>query len=279
MGIQVRNLFYYYEKDKAALNDINLDIKEGSFTAIIGETGSGKSTFIQNLNALLVPSQGEIHVDEFLVTNNKKKNKKIHQLRKKVAIVFQFPEYQLFEETVLKDVAFGVKNFGAKQIEAEAKAKIALASVGINESYFNKSPFELSGGERRRVAIAGILAIDPEILVLDEPTAGLDMQGTIDIMNLVKKMHEDGKTIILVTHDMDIVMKYADGVIVINDGKVMYHGKPHELFANINEDMGIDIPPLYRLAIALKNKGMDIDLSNIKNNDDLIDQIAKWRRR
>lgn len=279
MGIQVRNLFYYYSKEKAALNDINLDIKEGTFTAIIGATGSGKSTFIQNLNALLVPSEGEVHVDEFLVTNIKKKNKKIHQLRKKVAIVFQFPEYQLFEETVLKDVAFGVKNFGAKQEEAEKKAKEALLSVGINENYFNKSPFELSGGERRRVAIAGILAIDPEILVLDEPTAGLDMQGSIDIMNLVSKMHQNGKTIILITHDMDIVMKYATNVIVINDGKVMYHGEPHSLFINITEDMGIDIPPLYRLAIALKNKGMDIDLSKIKNNDDLIVQIAKWRKR
>lgn len=278
MGIQIKNLLYYYSKEKPALDGINLEIKEGSFTALIGETGSGKSTLIQNLNALLIPSQGEIQVDEYTITNNKKKNKKIHQLRKKLAIVFQFPEYQLFEETVLKDVAFGVKNFGAKQEEAEQKAKEALASVGIGKEYYEKSPFELSGGERRRVAIAGILAIDPEILVLDEPTAGLDMQGTIDIMNLVKDMHEHGKTIILVTHDMDIVMKYASDVIVLHDGKVVYHGKPYELFDHYHEDMAIEVPALYRLGIALKNKGMDIDLSKIKNIDDLILQIKKWRK-
>lgn len=279
MGIQIKDLRYFYTKEKPALDNISLDIKEGSFTAIIGETGSGKSTLIQNLNALLIPSEGEIKVDEFLITNNKKKNKKIHQLRKKVAIVFQFPEYQLFEETVLKDVAFGVKNFGAKQDEANEKAKIALASVGIDESYYNKSPFELSGGERRRVAIAGILAINPEILVLDEPTAGLDLKGTIDIMNLVKKMHEDGKTIILVTHDMDIVNKYAEQVIVLSNGNIVFNGKPYELFEKYDEKMGIEIPALYRLGLALKNKGMDIDLSKIKTNDDLINQIAKWKKR
>ena len=278
MGIQIKDLHYFYTKEKPALTNINLDIKEGSFTAIIGETGSGKSTLIQNLNALLVPSEGEIKVDDFLITNNKKKNKKIKELRKKLAIVFQFPEYQLFEETVLKDVAFGVKNFGAKQNEAEEKAKIALASVGIDSSYYNKSPFELSGGERRRVAIAGILAIEPEILALDEPTAGLDMQGTIDIMNLVSEMNKNGKTIILVTHDMDLVMKYTDNVIVLHDGEVLYQGKPHELFDNYDEKMGIEIPALYRLGIALKEKGMKIDLSNIRCIDDLIIQIDKWRK-
>ena len=278
MAIQIKNLHYFYTKEKPALTNISLDIKEGSFTAIIGETGSGKSTLIQNLNALLVPSEGEIKVGDFLITNNKKKNKKIKELRKKLAIVFQFPEYQLFEETVLKDVAFGVKNFGAKQKEAEEKAKSALASVGIDSSYYEKSPFELSGGERRRVAIAGILAIEPEILVLDEPTAGLDMQGTIDIMNLVSQMHKDGKTIILVTHDMDIVMKYAEDVIVLHDGSVLYQGNPHDLFNNYDEKMGIEVPTLYRLGIALKNKGIPLDLSKIRNIDDLVIQINKWRK-
>ena len=273
MAIQVKNLFYSYTKETTALNNVNLHFKEGSFTALIGETGSGKSTLIQNFNALLIPTEGEIRVESFTVTNNKRKNKKIHELRKKVAIVFQFPEYQLFEETVIKDVAFGVKNFGASNEEAINKAKEALTSVGIGESYYEKSPFELSGGERRRVAIAGILAINPDILVLDEPTAGLDAKGTKDIMSLVQEMHKNGKTIILVTHDMNIVMQYCQKVIVLHNGSVLYDGTPNELFDSYTPDMAIEIPPLYRLGIALKEKGMKIDLKNIRNSDDLIAQI------
>ena len=273
MAIQVKNLFYSYTKNVPALENVELTFEEGSFTALIGETGSGKSTLVQNLNALLIPTSGEIHVDSYIVTSNKHKNKKIHELRKKVAIVFQFPEYQLFEETVIKDVAFGVKNFGAKNDEAIEKAKEALTSVGIDAAYYEKSPFELSGGERRRVAIAGILAIDPDILVLDEPTAGLDAKGTEDIMSLVKKMHENGKTIILVTHDMNIVMKYCEKAVVLHNGKVLYDGTPNELFDSYTPDMAIEIPPLYQLGIALKQKGMNIDLKSIKNSDDLIRQI------
>ena len=277
MAIEIKNLFYAYTKGNYVLNDVNLTLEEGSFTALIGETGSGKSTLVQNLNALLIPTSGEIHVDEFVVTNNKRKNKKIHLLRKKVALVFQFPEYQLFEETVLKDVAFGVRNFGANKEEAEKKAKEALSSVGIDESYYQKSPFELSGGERRRVAIAGILAINPDILVLDEPTAGLDAKGTNDIMSLVMDMHSHGKTIILVTHNMDIVMKYCQKVVVLHDGKILYNGIPAQLFDNYTEDMAIEVPSLYRLCMALKNKGINLDLSTIKNSDDLINQINIWR--
>ncbi len=277
MAIQIKNLYYAYTKEKYALKDVNLTFEEGTFTALIGETGSGKSTLVQNLNALLIPTQGEIQVDEFTITNNKHKNKKIHQLRKKVALVFQFPEYQLFEETVLKDVAFGVRNFGAKQEEALARAKEALTSVGIDESYYNKSPFELSGGEKRRVAIAGILAINPDILVLDEPTAGLDAKGTNDIMSLVEQMHQNGKTIILVTHDMDIVMRYCQKTIVLHNGEVVYNGAPNQLFDSYNEDMAIEIPALYRLGLSLKQKGIDLDLSKIKDVDDLIKQIQDWR--
>ena len=278
MAIQVKNLFYSYTKGINALEDINISFEKGSFTALIGETGSGKSTLVQNLNALLIPVSGEIHVDEFKVTKNKRKNKKIHQLRKKVAIVFQFPEYQLFEETVLKDVAFGARNFGLSQKDAEEKAKQALTSVGLNETFYQKSPFELSGGERRRVAIAGILAIDPEILVLDEPTAGLDAKGTSDIMSLIKEMHQNGKTIILVTHDMDIVMKYCQKAIVLHNGQVLYDGEPSYLFENYTEEMAIEVPALYRLGLALKKKGMNLDLSKIKNSDDLISQIQDWRK-
>lgn len=278
MAIQIKNLLYSYTKGVNALENVNLSFEEGSFTALIGETGSGKSTLVQNLNALLIPTSGEIHVDEFVVTNKKRKNKKIHQLRKKVAIVFQFPEYQLFEETVLKDVAFGARNFGLNQKEANEKAKQALASVGIDESYYQKSPFELSGGERRRVAIAGILAIDPDILVLDEPTAGLDAKGTEDIMSLVQEMHNNGKTIILVTHDMNIVMKYCQKAIVLHNGQVLYDGEPSHLFENYTEEMAIEVPSLYRLGLALKSKGIPLDLSKIKNSDDLISQIKDWRK-
>ena len=277
MGIQIKNLYYSYIKGVDALKDINLSFESGSITALIGETGSGKSTLVQNLNALLIPTQGEVHVDEFTVTSNKRKNKKIKQLRKKLSLVFQFPEYQLFEETVLKDVAFGVKNFGASQAEANEKAKEALKKVGIKEEYYNRSPFELSGGEKRRVAIAGILAIEPEILVLDEPTAGLDAKGVEDIMNLVMDMHKEGKTIVIVTHDMDIVMKYCDTAVVMNKGQVVYSGKPYDLFNNYNEDMAIEVPVLYQLCLKLKAKGIPLDLSKINNNDDLIEQIKLWR--
>ena len=277
MGIQIKNLYYSYVKGIDALKDINLSFESGSITALIGETGSGKSTLVQNLNALLIPTQGEVHVDEFTIVNNKRKNKKIKQLRKKLALVFQFPEYQLFEETVLKDVAFGVKNFGASQAEANEKAKEALKKVGIKESYYNRSPFELSGGEKRRVAIAGILAIEPEILVLDEPTAGLDAKGVEDIMSLVIEMNKEGKTIIIVTHDMDIVMKYCQNAIVLNKGQVVYSGKPYDLFNNYHEGMAIEIPVLYQLCIELKNKGVPLDLAKINTIDDLMEQIKKWR--
>ncbi len=278
MAIQVKNLLYSYTKGVNALDNVTISFEEGSFTALIGETGSGKSTLVQNLNALLIPTSGEIHVDEFVVTSKKRKNKKIHQLRKKVAIVFQFPEYQLFEETVLKDVAFGAHNFGLNQKDANERAKQALTSVGIDESYYQKSPFELSGGERRRVAIAGILAIDPEILVLDEPTAGLDAKGTEDIMSLVQEMHKNGKTIILVTHDMNIVMKYCQKAVVLHNGQVLYDGEPNHLFENYTEEMAIEVPALYRLGLALKSKGIPLDLSTIKNSDDLIAQIKDWRK-
>ena len=277
MGIQIKNLYYSYIKGVDALEDINLSFETGSITALIGETGSGKSTLVQNLNALLIPTQGEVQVDEFTVTNNKRKNKKIKQLRKKLALVFQFPEYQLFEETVLRDVAFGVKNFGASQTEANEKAKEALKKVGIDESYYDRSPFELSGGEKRRVAIAGILAIEPEILVLDEPTAGLDAQGVTDIMSLVMDMHKEGKTIIIVTHDMDIVMKYCQNAVVLHEGQVVYSGKPYDLFNNYDEEMSIEVPVLYQLCIKLKEKGIPLDLSKINNSDDLIKQVNEWR--
>ena len=282
MAIQVKNLFYTYlpktPNAHVALNGVSLEIPTGSFTAFIGRTGSGKSTLVQNLNALLIPNEGEVIVDEFHIGNKKRKNKNIKQLRKHLSLVFQFPEYQLFEETVEKDVAFGLKNFGVKEAEAIEKAHQALLSVGLNEKYFTKSPFELSGGEKRRVAIAGILAIDPDILVLDEPTAGLDVKGSKDILSLIKKMHENGKTIIVVTHDMELVMKYCELVFVLKDGQLAYQGPANKLFDSITEDSAIEIPPLYQLAKALKAKGAPVDIENIKDINDLVAQIKTWRK-
>lgn len=283
MAIQVKNLFYTYlpktPNAHLALNGVSLEIPSGSFAAFIGRTGSGKSTLVQNLNALLIPSEGEVIVDEFHIGSQKRKNKNIKQLRKHLSLVFQFPEYQLFEETVEKDVAFGLKNFGVKEPEAIELAHKALLSVGLGEKYFKKSPFELSGGEKRRVAIAGILAINPDILVLDEPTAGLDVKGAKDIMSLVEQMHKDGKTIIIVTHDMELVMRYCDLVFVLKDGQLAYQGPTNKLFDSITEASAIEIPPLYQLAKTLKEKGAPIQIENIKDIDDLVAQIKSWRNK
>ena len=283
MAIQVKDLRYVYlpktPNANIALDGVSLEIPQNSFAAFIGRTGSGKSTLVQNLNALLIPTEGEIFVDDFHIFNKKRKNKRIKELRKHISLVFQFPEYQLFEETVEKDVAFGLKNFGVKEKEAIELAHQALISVGLNEKYFKKSPFELSGGERRRVAIAGILAINPDILILDEPTAGLDIKGAHDVMNLVSKMHQGGKTIIMVTHDMDLVMKYCDLVFVLKDGKLAYQGSTDKLFDSIDASSSIEIPHLYLLAQKLKEKGAPIDINGIRDIDDLINQINAWRKK
>ena len=258
MAIQIKDLRYVYlpktPNANVALDGVTLTIPDNAFAAFIGRTGSGKTTLVQHLNALLIPTSGELEVDEFKIVSKKRKNKKIKELRKHLSLVFQFPEYQLFEETVEKDVAFGLKNFGVKNDEAIKLAHEALLSVGLDEKYFQKSPFELSGGERRRVAIAGILAINPDILVLDEPTAGLDVKGAKDVMSLVQKMHENGKTIIMVTHDMDLVMKYCNLVYVLKDGKLAYQGSTDKLFDQVGEDSAIEIPPLYQLAQKLKKE-------------------------
>ena len=279
MPIKIENLFYTYSPKTLnrceALKDVSLTIEDNSFVAFLGQTGSGKSTLIQTLNGLLLPQSGQVQVDEYIITNKAKKNKKIKQLRKHLGIVFQFPEYQLFEDTVEKDVAFGPKNFGLDEKTALEKAHKALLSVGIDESYFQRSPFELSGGEKRRVAIAGILAIEPDILVLDEPTAGLDPKGEKEIMSLITKMHEDGKTIILVTHDMDIVMKYCQKVFVLKDGQLVFEGNPFTLFSLNNEELSIEVPTLFELSRKLKEKGIPLELEKIHNIDDLINQYME----
>ena len=281
MQIKISNLSYTYlaktPNEVEALHNASLDIPEDKITAIIGHTGSGKSTLIQTLNGLLLPTSGEVRVGEYLITNKKKKNKKIKELRKSLAIVFQFPEYQLFEETVEKDVAFGLKNYGYKEDEAIKLAHKALEEVGIDNSFYKRSPFELSGGEKRRVAIAGIIALNPDILVLDEPTAGLDPLGSKIILNLIDKFNKEGKTIILVTHDMNIVLNYSDHVIVMNDGKVAFEGTPSELFSGDISTYSIDVPELFKFVKLLESKGIKLDLSKIRTIDDLICQLKEKR--
>ena len=281
MPIRYQDVSYIYSKKTpfsyAALKNINLEIEDGDFLALVGKTGCGKTTLVQQMNGLLFPTSGTVYIDNFVVKPKHNKIKQLKPLRKHVGLVFQFPEYQLFEETVLKDVAFGVKNFGASKEESLKKARESLLSVGIPESYFERSPLELSGGERRRVAIAGILAIHPDILVLDEPTAGLDPKSAEEVMSLVKKMHEEGTTIIVVTHDMDLVVKYVQKVFVMHQGKLIFEGTPNKLFSHINEEMSIEIPSIYILANKLAQKGVTLDIEKIKNTDDLVKQVKEWR--
>ena len=261
MGIILDNVSYTYQEGtpfaSVALSDVSLTIEDGSYTAIIGHTGSGKSTILQLLNGLLVPTEGSVRVFDALITSTSV-NKQIRQIRKQVGLVFQFAENQIFEETVLKDVAFGPQNFGVSVEEAEAIAREKLALVGIDESLFERSPFELSGGQMRRVAIAGILAMEPKILVLDEPTAGLDPIGRKELMTLFKKLHQDGITIVLVTHLMDDVAEFADQVYVMEKGKLVKSGKPSLVFQNVEfmEKIQLGVPKITRFAQRLANRGV-----------------------
>lgn len=261
MGIILDNVSYTYQEGtpfaSAALSDVSLTIEDGSYTAIIGHTGSGKSTILQLLNGLLVPTEGSVRVFDTLITPTSV-NKQIRQIRKQVGLVFQFAENQIFEETVLKDVAFGPQNFGVSVEGAEVIAREKLALVGIDESLFERSPFELSGGQMRRVAIAGILAMEPKILVLDEPTAGLDPIGRKELMNLFKKLHQDGITIVLVTHLMDDVAEFADQVYVMEKGKLVKGGKPSLVFQQVEfmEKIQLGVPKITRFAQRLANRGV-----------------------
>ena len=264
MGITLEGVNYTYQAgtpfEGRALFDINLTIKEGSYTAFIGHTGSGKSTIMQLLNGLNIPTEGAVIVDDIKIKANSK-NKEIKPVRKKVGLVFQFPESQLFEETVLKDVAFGPQNFGVSIGEAEQLAREKLAMVGIHEEFFEKNPFELSGGQMRRVAIAGILAMEPEVLVLDEPTAGLDPKGRRELMTLFKELHQNGMTIVLVTHLMDDVANYADYVNVLEGGKLVRSGYPKEVFQDVAflESKQLGVPKITKFAQQLVKRGLHLD--------------------
>lgn len=260
MDIRFQDVGYTYQKgtpfESKAIYDINLSIMHGSFTAIVGHTGSGKSTVLQHLNALKKPTEGTVTIGDRVITNLSE-NKGLKSLRKKVGIVFQFPEAQLFEETVGKDIAFGPKNFGLSEEEGLEKARELLPLVGLDETFMERSPFDLSGGQMRRVAIAGVLAMEPEVLVLDEPTAGLDPQGRKEVMDMFYNLYKNkGLTIVLVTHQMDDVATYADHMIVLEKGTVMKEGHPRDIFQESGwlSSMQLGVPSTVRFAHELEEK-------------------------
>ena len=263
MSIKIENLTHVYMPktpfEKKALDDVNLVIEDGDFLALIGHTGSGKSTLIQHLNGLLEPSSGRIIVDDIDLTN---KETKLTDIRKKIGLVFQYPEYQLFEETIEKDIAFGPNNLGLSQEEVSNRVKKSMEMVGLDyETYKDVSPFDLSGGQKRRVAIAGVIAMEPKVLILDEPTAGLDPKGRDDILEQIKILHEKYKmTIVLVSHSMEDVGKLAERIVVMNKGKVALTGKPAEIFKEVEvlEEIGLAVPQVTYLMRALKEKGFNV---------------------
>lgn len=260
MRIELRDVEYRYQMDtpfeRLALHDMNIHIPSGNYTAIIGHTGSGKSTLLQHLNGLLKPTKGEIQIGDRTITAAKKE-KNLKDIRKKVGIVFQFPEHQLFEETVEKDICFGPMNFGVSEEEAKAEAKKAIQLVGLSENILQKSPFDLSGGQMRRVAIAGVLAMKPEVIVLDEPTAGLDPRGRKEIMDMFARLHkEQNLTTVLVTHSMEDAAQYADEIIIMHKGTVYKKGTPLDIFAQPEQllELGLDVPETVRFQLLLQKE-------------------------
>ncbi len=280
MSIEIKGLEHTYNSgspfEHAALKGIDLTIAEQQVTAIIGQTGSGKSTLVQHLNGLLVPTAGELEICGFHI-QPLLKIKDIKELRKKVGLVFQFPEYQLFEETIEKDIAFGPKNFGTPEDEANQLVKDILPLVGLDESYLHRSPFELSGGQKRRVAIAGILVLNPDVLVLDEPTAGLDPRGAKEMMSLFMNLNrKQNKTVLLVTHDMEHVLNYCDHVIVLDHGRLKHQSNVQEFFEHPEwmVDIGINPPSIIRLKTSLQEAGFDVP-DSILDIESLLDCVEK----
>ena len=265
MSIQVRNLTHIYNKDlpdeQTALEDVSFDIFDGDIVGIVGHTGSGKSTLLQHLNGLLKPTSGSIIIDGKEITAPKTP---MTEIRKRVGLVFQYPEYQLFEETVAKDVAYGPKNLGLSDGEIEERVREALTLVSLDpDEYWNRSPFDLSGGQKRRVAIAGVIAMKPHVLVLDEPTAGLDPAAHKEIMALVRRVHDSQNNItILVSHDMDDVARLCDKMMVMNGGHLVAMGSPAEVFGQrtIIRESGLSVPPVTKLLYKLKDRGASVDV-------------------
>jgi len=279
MSIIVENLNYTYDIgtpfETAALVSINLEIKQGEFIGLIGHTGSGKSTLIQHMNGLIKPCEGKIYVNGLDLTS---KDVKLSDIRKKVGLVFQYPEYQLFEETVYKDIAFGPSNLKINGKEIEKRVKEAMEIVNLNyEEFKDKSPFELSGGQKRRVAIAGVLSMKPEILILDEPTAGLDPRGRDEILRQIKRIHdEQNTTVILVSHSMEDIAKLVERIIVMHNGKIEITGKKEEIFKHANrlEEIGLGLPQILYLVNSLRKKGMNIN-EDVFSIEEVKDEIIK----
>lgn len=259
--------------EKKALDDVSLTINKGEFVGIIGHTGSGKSTLIQHFNGLEKATSGTIYFDGQDIYD---KDFNMKSLRSRVGLVFQYPEHQLFETTVLEDVKFGPKNLGLGKVEVDLRAFEAIKQVGLSEKCYDDSPFELSGGQKRRVAIAGVLAMKPEILILDEPTAGLDPRGRDEILDQIAKLHREGLTVILVSHSMEDVAKYADRIIAMNSGKVAFDGTPKEVFRHYKEleRMGLSAPQITYVMQAMKELGLDVD-TDVSTVEEAKEEILK----
>lgn len=260
MDISLSHVEYRYQAktpfERIAIQDVSIDIPSGTYMALIGHTGSGKSTVLQHLNALLQPTKGIVKIGDREI-KSRQKNKNLKPVRQKVGIVFQFPEHQLFEETVEKDIIFGPMNFGVSEEEARKQARLALKHVGLGEEILTKSPFDLSGGQMRRVAIAGVLAMEPEVIVLDEPTAGLDPRGRKEIMDMFHSLHKErGLSTILVTHSMEDAARYADQIVIMQQGMVVKKGTPEEIFSDPIDlmKMGLDVPEVVRFQLMLEEK-------------------------
>lgn len=282
MSIEIDNLTHIYMPgtpfEKKALDNINININDGEFVALIGHTGSGKSTLIQHINGILKPTSGKIIIDNFDITL---KTTKLSDIRKKVGLVFQYPEYQLFEETIEKDIAYGPINLKLNEDEVRIRVKKAMEMVGLDyETFKDKSPFELSGGQKRRVAIAGVVAMEPKVLILDEPTAGLDPKGRDDILNQTLKLQREYKmTVILVSHSMEDVAKVASRILVMNKGKCILDGKPSDIFKEIEtlERVGLAVPQVTYLIRKLNEKGFNLS-ENIFTVDEAKKEILKVLR-
>ena len=282
MSIKIENLTYIYMPktpfEKKAIDDVSIEIKQGEFVALIGHTGSGKSTLIQHINGLLKPTSGTILVDDIDIT---KKKVKLTSIRKKVGLVFQYPEYQLFEETIEKDIAFGPRNLGLDNDEINRRVQRAMKIVGLDyEEYKDKSPFEISGGQKRRVAIAGVVAMEPRVLILDEPTAGLDPKGRDDILNKIVELYKaNNMTIILVSHSMEDVAKVAKRILVMDKGKCILDGTPEKIFREIDtlESVGLAVPQVTYLIRELRNKGFNLsqDIFTIEKAKEELLKILK----
>ena len=285
MQISLKNVSYTYNYKtpyaREVLKDINLNVEEGSYTVIIGKTGSGKSTLIEHINGLLLPTQGEVFVNNVLITNPKSKKekrelaKKLKVLRQDVAVLFQFSEQQLFETSVLKDIIFAPLNYGISEERAISKAKELIKLVGLDESYLDKSPFELSGGEMRKVALCGVLALEPKVLILDEPTVALDYKSREEIMTMVKKLKDElNMTIVLISHNMNYVLEYADKVFVLKNGKINFKGTVEELFADekLLKENSLEQPELLKFYNKLQENNIKLNVFPRKY-EDLIDAL------